>query len=264
MYRRFHDRFGTAGVVIAVIALVAALGGTAIAAKGALTGKQKREVEKIAKKFAGKPGSPGPAGSNGTNGKDGPPGPNGTGGINGSNGADGASVVLLNETPLNCDEGGFTYEIEGSAEENEVCNGESGEDGEPWTVGAAPSGALMKGTWALSANATAASEALYTPLSTTVPLGGVIQKVLKGGESFVGVIECPASGTAANPAPAVLVASGEPANGVVCVYPATESNLTFSPIEAKLSNSKGGVVLQFDATAAGPATAYGSWAMYAP
>jgi hypothetical protein len=87
MYRRFHDRFGTAGVVIAVIALVAALSGSALAA-GGLTGKQKKEVKAIAKTFQGT-GPQGLAGTNGTNGKDGVNGKDGSAGQTGSTGATG-------------------------------------------------------------------------------------------------------------------------------------------------------------------------------
>jgi hypothetical protein len=96
MYRRFHDRFGTAGLVVAVVALVVALAGTAFAAAG-LNSKQKKEVTKIAKKYAGKPGAPGatgpagPAGTNGTNGKDGAPGPQGEQGPQGPQGIQGPS-----------------------------------------------------------------------------------------------------------------------------------------------------------------------------
>lgn len=126
MYRRFQNRFGTAGVIVAVVALIAALSGTALAASGALTGKQKKEVEKIAKKYAGKPGAAGAAGANGTNGTNGKDGSNGT---IGKDGAAGKSVVLVNSAPPNCPEGGFTYEVQGSGQKNEVCKGLEGPEG---------------------------------------------------------------------------------------------------------------------------------------
>src|SRR6185295_17935744 len=44
LYHRFKDRFGTAGVVLGVIAMILAVGGSAIAASG-LNGKQKKEVK---------------------------------------------------------------------------------------------------------------------------------------------------------------------------------------------------------------------------
>ena len=59
MIERIHQKLGTAGFVIAIVALIAALGGTALAA-AKLNGTQKKEVEKIAKKYAGKPGAAGP------------------------------------------------------------------------------------------------------------------------------------------------------------------------------------------------------------
>ncbi len=67
------------GVVIAVIALIFALAGTAFAA-AKLNGTQKKEVKKIAKKYAGKRGKTGPAGANGAPGAQGPGGPRGPAG----------------------------------------------------------------------------------------------------------------------------------------------------------------------------------------
>jgi hypothetical protein len=94
-YEAFQERFGTAGVILGVIALVLAIGGSAIAASGKLTPKQKREVKAIAKSFqgtgpagaAGAAGPAGPAGAKGDNGTD------GTNGTNGTNGADGSTVL---------------------------------------------------------------------------------------------------------------------------------------------------------------------------
>lgn len=87
MLERIHRQFGTAGLVVAVVALVAALGGGAVAATGGgplaassakksagLTSKQVKEVEKLAKKFqgtgpAGPQGQPGPKGDPGSKGE---------------------------------------------------------------------------------------------------------------------------------------------------------------------------------------------------
>jgi hypothetical protein len=91
--RAIREPFGTAGLVVAMVALVAALGGTALAANGALTGKQKKEVETIAKKLAGKTGPAGPqgiAGAKGDSGSQGPKGDNGSVGATGATGATGA------------------------------------------------------------------------------------------------------------------------------------------------------------------------------
>jgi hypothetical protein len=97
MISRIHGKLGTAGFIISIVALVAALGGGAYAASGGLTGKQKKEVEKIAKKYAGKPGATGaagpagPAGAKGDVGAAGAAGTDGTNGTNGTNGTDGLS-----------------------------------------------------------------------------------------------------------------------------------------------------------------------------
>jgi hypothetical protein len=99
MFKKLHDRLGTAGLVVAIVALVAALAGTAIAA-GGLTAQQEKQVKKIAKKYAGKQGPRGPAGSPGGQGPIGPagaagakgdPGTNGTNGAAGATGATGAT-----------------------------------------------------------------------------------------------------------------------------------------------------------------------------
>jgi len=85
MYRRFHQHFGTAGVVIAVIALIVALGGSALA-RGLFTKAQTKQIIKIAKRYAGKrgatgpQGAPGAAGDKGAKGDQGDPGPAGKNG----------------------------------------------------------------------------------------------------------------------------------------------------------------------------------------
>jgi len=92
LYRRFRDRFGTAGLVLGMIALVLALVTGAYAAGGGLTGKQKKEVKKIAQQYAGKPGAngatgpAGPQGPKGERGAQGDPGPAGDQGPKGDTG----------------------------------------------------------------------------------------------------------------------------------------------------------------------------------
>jgi hypothetical protein len=86
------EPFGRAGLTLGVIAVLLAMAGGAWAASGGLTGKQKKEVEKIAKKTSGQPGPAGPMGAQGpqgqpgVNGKDGAPGPPGVNGDPGKNG----------------------------------------------------------------------------------------------------------------------------------------------------------------------------------
>jgi hypothetical protein len=90
MFSKLHDRLGTAGFVVAIVALVAALGGTAFAMTG-LNSKQKKQVTKIAEKFAGKDGAQGPAGPAGPAGAPGAKGDAGAPGSAGANGATGAT-----------------------------------------------------------------------------------------------------------------------------------------------------------------------------
>jgi hypothetical protein len=164
MLERFRQRFGTAGLVVAVIALVAALGGTALAAKGALTGPQKKEVTKIAKKFAGQPGTNGTNGSPGAKGDTGAPGANGT---DGSPGAPGKGVALTAITAAglegNCTGvGGTKVEVqETPASKKFICNGAKGTNGTTGFTETLPPGKTETGTYTLSM----ASNVATTPIA---------------------------------------------------------------------------------------------------
>jgi hypothetical protein len=95
MISKLHQRLGTAGFIISILALIVALGGGAYAASGGLTSKQKKEVTKIAqteaKKFAkaGPAGAAGPQGAGGAQGAAGAQGAQGTQGPQGSQGPEG-------------------------------------------------------------------------------------------------------------------------------------------------------------------------------
>jgi len=167
--RAIREPFGTAGLVVACVALIAALGGTAFAA-AKLNSTQKKEVEKIAKKFAGKPGAPGaqgpagPAGKDGSNGAAGAKGATGAKGVAGEDGATGATgedgaagaspeghaFTGTEETdpPIEgkCKgAGGVLYE--GGGEENIVCNGVNGKNGVLTGEEPLPTGATEYGYW---------------------------------------------------------------------------------------------------------------------
>ena len=90
MFKKIHEKLGTAGLIVAVVALIAALTGTALAAAG-LNSKQKKEVTKIAKKYAGKPGATGPTGPQGPAGPAGAKGDAGAAGAPGAKGEKGAT-----------------------------------------------------------------------------------------------------------------------------------------------------------------------------
>lgn len=91
MFSRIHSRLGTAGFVLAIVALIVALSGAAYAALPGLNSKQKKEVKKIAKTLVapGVPGAPGPAGAKGDVGAKGDAGAAGGPGARGEKGEKG-------------------------------------------------------------------------------------------------------------------------------------------------------------------------------
>lgn len=98
MFSRIRKRMGTSGMILGIIALIIALGGTAIAALPGLNSRQKKEVKKIAKKYAGIPGSTGPqgpVGASGSQGSKGDTGPKGDRGENGERGEPGPTETKL-------------------------------------------------------------------------------------------------------------------------------------------------------------------------
>jgi hypothetical protein len=210
LYRRFKDRFGTAGVVLGVIAIVLALGGSALAASG-LNGKQKKEVKAIAKSFQGS----GPAGANGSNGANGAPGANGKDGSNGAtglSGANGLSVTSQPEPPgVNCTTGGVEF-TSASPEPDYACNGAAGPQGSPWTAGGTlPVGKTETGTWAFGENSDS-SIGIFVPISFNIPLaspldGGHTVYVPPAPEPNPDPTHC--AGSAVNPTAA---------SGYLCAY----------------------------------------------
>jgi hypothetical protein len=288
MLQRFRNQVGTAGLIISIVALVAALGGGAYAASGGLSGKQKKEVEKIAKKFAGKPGpigATGPAGSNGTNGSNGAKGEagtagttgkDGTSGTNGTNGSPGASVeaIPINTGEPECDgEGGAFYEVEGSTEPAvEICNGK---EGSPWVAGGLPAGKTEMGQWAVGklgtvtvgapgAEETVAVQAnpVYMPISFTVPL--------LEGKSVTPHYVNPAGeeeeeSTPTGPATICTGSVSTPTApaGVLCLYTNVSTNATFEFwVNASGGSARTGRTGTFNVGANG--FARGDWAMTAP
>ncbi len=109
--RAIRGSFGTPGLIVAVIALIAALGGTAIAS-GGLSGAEKKlikkEAEKQAKKFAkaGPQGAPGALGAPGPKGANGAPGEKGAKGDNGTNGTNGSPWTAGGTLPVGATETG--------------------------------------------------------------------------------------------------------------------------------------------------------------
>jgi hypothetical protein len=113
MFSRIHQRLGTAGFAIAIIALIVALGGAAYAALPGLNSRQKKEVKKIAKKLAvpgvpGVQGAPGAAGAKGDAGAKGEAGAAGGTGPVGPQGPPGPTDTQL--PPGKSMKGYWTYE----------------------------------------------------------------------------------------------------------------------------------------------------------
>jgi len=235
MFDRIHRKLGTAGFIISIVALVAALGGGAYAASGGLSGKQKKEVEKIAKKFSGKPGPAGATGPAGAAGKD---------GSNGSNGAAGTA---------------------GTAGKN----GNNGTNGSPWTAGGVlPKGSTETGGWSVQSteDEVNAGTVALTSISFPVPLAAelagehVFYIPTAGPETPEAEVACEGS-----------VASPTAGGGDLCVYEGVvQTGLAIfggRPITKLSENLEGastaGAVLAFEVTE-GALSGRGSWAVTAP
>jgi hypothetical protein len=106
--RAIREPFGKAGLTVAIVALVFAMVGGAYAA-GKLNGTQKKEVEKIAKKFAGKPGATGPQGSPGSAGLKGAAGSAGEPGLKGEPGSEGSPWAAGGTLPKGATETGAYF-----------------------------------------------------------------------------------------------------------------------------------------------------------
>ncbi len=245
MLSRLHKQLGPAGLTVAIAALVLAVGGTALAAS-ALTGKQKKEVEKIAKKYAGKPGAAGAQGPAGPAGPQGAVGPKGDTGSAGSAGAAGASVTntKLNPGNANCLEGGAEFKV-GSGSSTFACNGEEGPEGpegpaggpgpegSPWLAGGTlPPGETETGSYSLRVPS---AQIAYIPLSFPLPLP--VGEGTEGNRVAVNYVKegtgptaaCP--GTPADP-------SAEPGN--LCVYEGSSEEFSYSA-EIRPDNGESGI-----------------------
>ncbi len=218
--RAIREPFGTAGLVIACVALIAALTGGAYAASGALTAKQKKEVKKIAKQYAGKPGAAGPAGpagaagAKGDKGDAGSAGAAGKDGTNGTNGTNGVSPVgtAFSGEQNGCKEGGVKF---AGANTTVACNGVkgvAGKDGETGFTETLPPGKTETGFWAVGPG----SGTSVIPLSFNIPLAEAPQAI-----HFVNLDEEEFSEE--TPSPEIENCLGSFANptappGHVCVY----------------------------------------------
>jgi Collagen triple helix repeat (20 copies) len=231
---RIHTKLGTASFIISIVALVAALGGGAYAASSGLSGKQKKEVTKIAqteaKKFAAKPGAAGPQGSAGAAGAKGDTGPEGKQGPEGKPGPEGT----------------------------EGKQGIQGEPGETGFTAVLPSEQTEVGVWSFQPVAEAG--AVFAPISFNIPVDGTVVAHYMGWqneEEPQPTTECP--GTADQPAAAP---------GNLCIYSGEQfESLVFTGVEnpsgTSLSVTRSGTLLHFLGVPVGH-NGFGSWAVTAP
>jgi len=271
------------GITVAVIAMLVALTGVAFAAAGALTGKQKREVNALIKKSA----KPGPAG---TVGPPGPKGDVGAKGDTGSNGAPGKSVLVTPVAPgeQDCaDLGGALVEKEGSGSPAEVCNGEEGSPGppgapgapgSPWTAGGTlPAEGMLTGSWMASG-----SGEVNVPLNFPIHLAGPLesQNVYYGSGEEEEIEVSPGPPAVFEPTPFqhhCLNATNGPAGSVLnpgvvagsprtlCIYfsaGTSTAEATFEEVTrvgGAAGGSRAGAFLKLDLTS--PGTMYGTYAI---
>jgi hypothetical protein len=270
MFERIHQKLGTAGFIISIVALVAALSGGAYAATNSGGGKATASA-KAKQGPRGKTGKTGPAGPAGPVGPVGPAGPKGDAGAAGSNGtpgtpgAAGKSVTVTAAGGSECEgHGGAIVKQEGAASGTEVCNGEPGEEGSPWTDGGTlPSEATETGVWQFI-SAGKAEE--FLPISFPIPLTATaageitIQSVPNGHQPTA---DCP--GTSEEP-------QAEP--GFLCIYGSSfqtagflgTPNTGYKPVSSG-GEEEGvigsGTLLYFEETTAG-SHGTGSFAVTAP
>lgn len=234
MFSRLHNKLGSAGLVVAVIALVAALCGVAFAA-GGLSKQQENRVKQLIKKN-GTPGKTGPAGAQGPKGDPGAKGdagPKGDAGAPGAPGKDGKN---------------------GTDGEDGLCS-----EGEPECV--MPSGATITGTYAANSAGRTESDKAYFSISFPLRIPSLLVdpsahiKVILPGEPST--TECPGSTT-----------SPEAEPGYLCVYEIERQNargiIESVPYNQNYDPSSG-VILFFEPVTEGESVhAIGTWAVTNP
>jgi hypothetical protein len=282
--RAIREPFGTAGLIVAMIALVAALGGTALAA-AKLNSTQKKEVEKIAKKFAGKPGTNGTNGSNGAAGAKGDAGAAGAAGGAGTAGANGVSVTSTESAGAiegHCTGSGTSgkggSKFVSASGTTYACNGKEGTTGFTSTL---PSGKTETGVWAFGEQS--AGGAGFVSISFPIPLpapllttSGDVRYVNSAGKEVVfNAVTENEEEVEPSVAGACLGNAKEPsaAPGNLCVYtaslvgaftnPSAIKGPGFTHSETEGSASTAGTVIEFILSAEG-ANGAGSWAVTAP
>ena len=247
-----RERIGAPGI-IAILALALAMGGTAWAAKGGgLTAKQKNEVAKIAKKFAGAPGPAGPQGPAGPAGKD------GSNGRDGSNGQDGTSVAseeFSGAKEGHCTEGGSKFTAASGT--TFACNGKKGQTGFTETL---PSKKTETGVWSYQGVPATAN----IPISFNIPLPAPIT------EASNVIFNEPTNEHCENAEHEELasVSNPEADPGYLCIYKGVLLGAKFAkslnPASFGEGTSVAGALLQFEEDTGATHLGLGTWAVTAP
>lgn len=251
MLKRIHDRLGTAGLIVGVIALVMAMAGGAWAAKGGLTGKQKKEVKSIATTVAkgmvgaGPPGATGPTGPKGDPGSAGAAGKDGTDGEDGEDGDPGKSIELTPVAPgaLECEKrgGAILEEEDEPASAIEVCNGK---EGSPWTAGGIlPPGSTETGSYFDQFDEAEGFAPITFPILLPAPNLTAAKVHFPTEANFVDFDETGGSALGCKGTAALPLAPP----GHLCVYSSLLKNATFNGVRnlgnaAAGSNRSGGLV----------------------
>lgn len=242
MLNRIREQIGTAGLIVAVVALVAALGGGAVAATSSGGGNGKATASKKAKAKQGKPGKPGKNGKDGAPGPAGPAGPagakgdtgaagtNGTDGTNGTNGTNGKTVLngVVPPTGSVGTDGDFYIDTTASMIYGPKASGTwpagvdlKGDEGSPWTAGGTlPPGETLTGAWSVTGIAASSTgiAALSFPIALAASLPESKTKVVPvGGPAPSGCT----GGTAANPKADL---------GFLCVYAGGFTNANYASV----------------------------------
>jgi Collagen triple helix repeat (20 copies) len=245
--RALREPFGTAGLMVAIVALVFALAGGAYAANnlGATASKAGKQGKQ------GKPGKTGPSGPAGATGPSGPVGPAGPAGATGAAGKEGA----------------------------EGKQGIQGKQGVPGTTGftkTLPSGETETGVWVYGEETIAVGsvrEAVHLPISFPIPLATPLAEghaflFPPGTEGTARATECPGS-----------YKEPKAAKGYFCAYTRFNTAGGLDPGAGAVFNpesSSGGVlgeenaagrvgaVLALNETAEAEAQGVGDWAVTAP
>lgn len=266
--RRFSEPIGSAGLMVAMIALVLGLVGGAYAAKKYVITSTSQIKPSVLKKLKGQAGPAGPQGAPGAQGGPGAAGANGKDGAAGATGQNGTSATTTSFTGEkgSCKAGGIT--VKSASPDVNVCNGETG------FTDVLPSGKTETGVWAVGqiaeiAGYPGAGNAVAVPLSFSIPLPGELEAEqvhfiqangLELNELFEEIEPTDCLGSAVEP-------TAEP--GHMCVYTdELENGISYfagliNPGTGEVGASTAGMVLRVFAQGDN-LKGHGTWAVTAP